>query len=139
MTPERPLPAVVGPTENALRTLLTKTLATTAIRTYPAWVILNATAGADTADGDEWRLAVSDALKVAPDVVDGVLAQLAADGLADVDGSVTSLGAAELAAARSAVAETTARLVDGVSQEDQAATRRVLDIMRHRVEDLLNA
>ena len=140
MTPERPLPTVIGPTENALRALLTKTLTTTKIRTYPAWVVLNATAAADASDVSEgWQLAVSDALKVAPDVIDGVLAQLAADGLAGVDGSLTPLGAAELAAARLAVAETTARLIDGVSPEDQAAARGVLDHLRRRAEDLLNA
>jgi hypothetical protein len=142
MTHERPLPTVIGPTENALRALLTKTLATTKIRTYSAWVVLNALsiAHAHAQDqGDAWRQATSDALKVAPPQLDEVLAHLAADGLARADGSLTTLGSLELAAARSAIAEMTARLVESVGQEEQASTRRVLDHLRRKAEDLLNA
>ncbi|TXK19638.1 hypothetical protein [Homoserinibacter sp. GY 40078] len=140
MTSERPLPTVIGPTENALRALLTKTLATTTIETYPAWVTLNAAARADESGlRDRWRVAVSDALKVSPEVVDEVIAALAAEGLIDLDDTLTPRGRAELAAARSAVAETTARLVEGVKAEEQDVTRRVLDLVRGRAEELLSA
>lgn len=139
MADARPLPTVIGPAENALRALLTRTLSTTRIRSYPAWVVLNAAGNADAAGAKEsWQRAVGDALKVDPKVVDEAVGQLVADGLVSVSGSLTTDGAAELAAARSAVAGTTARLVEGISEEEQATARRVLEQLRHRAEDLLS-
>lgn len=137
MTHERPLPTVIGPTENVLRALLAQTLAATKIGSYSAWVVLNAAAASTQEAGDAWRQTVSDALKVTPDAVDEVLSQLTADGLTNADGSVTHQGATELTRARSAVSETTARLIQGLSQDEQATTRRVLDQIRQKAEDLL--
>lgn len=137
----RPLPTVIGPTENALRALLTNTLSATRIKTYPAWVVLNAAANAEAAAAasDSWRRAVGDALKVAPIGVDEVLAQLAAAGLVSVSGSLTALGATELATARVAVARTTAVLVDGINEDEQAVARQVLERIRHQAEHLLSS
>lgn len=61
MAAVRPLPTVIGPTETALRALLTKTLASTQIPGYSAWVILNVMSNAD-GDGT-WRQAVASALR----------------------------------------------------------------------------
>jgi DNA-binding MarR family transcriptional regulator len=139
MTDTRPLPTVIGPTENALRALLTKTLSTSKIKTYQAWVVLNAANRADAAASTgSWQHAVGDALKVDRGVVNEVLAQLSTDGLVGVSGSLTPIGAAELAAARSAVAGTTAQLVEGISEEEQAVARRVLEQLRRKAEDLLS-
>src|SRR4051812_34427043 len=124
MPAARPLPTVIGPAENALRALLTKILSTTRIKTYPAWVILNAASNADaTASSGNWQLAVADALKVELGEVDEVLAQLRAAGLVGNDGSLTALGATELATGRAAVSAATSRLVDGIGEEEQTTAR----------------
>ncbi len=139
MPDARPLPTVIGQTENALRALLTRTLSTTRIKTYPAWVVLNAASNAGaTAPSVRWRRAVAEALKVEPGVVDDVVAQLSADGLARDDGSLTARGTAELVTVRTAVATTTSRLIEEVSEEAQAAARSVLDHVRRRAEELLS-
>jgi hypothetical protein len=136
MTDARPLPTVIGPTENALRALLTKILSTTRIRTYPAWVVLNGVSRSDPSDG-EWRHAVADALKVGLDELDDLLVQLRDAGLLATDGMLTPLGKVELASARSAVSAATSRLVNGISDEDQSTARRVLDHVRREADDLL--
>jgi len=134
----RPLPTVIGLAENALRALLTKILSTTRIKTYPAWVILNAASNADaTASSGHWQLAVADALKVQLGELNDVLAQLRAAGLVSNDGSLTALGASELAAGRSAVSAATSLLVDGIDAEEQTTARLVLDHVRGRAEELL--
>ncbi len=139
MPAARPLPTVIGPAENALRALLTKILSTTRIKTYPAWVVLNAASNAGaTASSGNWRLAVADALKVELGEVDEVLARLRAAGLVGNDGSPTALGATELAAGRSAVSAATSRLVDGIGEEEQTTARRVLDHVRSKAEELLH-
>ena len=138
MPPTPPLPTVIGRTENSLRALLTQILASTRIETYPAWVVLNGAASGDADDSkDDWRRAASDALKVEASVVDAVVAQLVQAGLVSANGAVTAEGAAELATARPAVAKATALLMEGVSEEEQAATRRVLEHVRDRADVLL--
>ena len=138
MPAARPLPAVIGQTENALRALLTRILSRTRIKTYPAWVTLNAASDADaTASTGHWRRAVAAALKVELGEVDAVLVQLRAEGLINSDDTPTDLGASELAAGRSAVSAATSRLVDGISEEDQTAALLVLDQIRRKAEELL--
>lgn len=141
MTAVRPLPTVIGPTENALRALLTTTLATTSIDGYPAWVTLNMASKADVggASDDSWRAAVADALKVPVGVVDGVVAQLRTVGLLADNGTLTERGAAELATAWTAVAAATSGLVAGISEADQETTRQVLDQIRRNAENALSA
>lgn len=140
MTIARPLPTLIGPTENTLRALLTKTLSTTRIKTYPAWVVLNALANAaGSGSTATHRAAAADALKVETDDVEAIVVGLRAVGLVDADDSPTAFGAAELAAARSAVSATTARLVDGIGDEEQATVRLVLEHIRARAEALLRA
>jgi len=138
MPAARPLPTVIGPAENALRALLTKILSTTRIKTYPAWVVLNAASNADAmASSGNWQIAVADALKVKLAEIYEVLAQLRAAGLVGDDGSLTALGATELATGRSAVSEATSRLVDGIGEEEQTTARLVLDHVRRKAEELL--
>lgn len=134
----RPLPTVIGPTENALRALLTKILSPTRIKTYPAWAILNAVSKSDAAtSAGNWQLAIADALKIGLNEVDGVLAQLRTAGLINDDRSLTALGSTELANGRSLVSAATSRLVDGISKDEQATARRVLDRVRHQADELL--
>lgn len=138
MSTTRPLPTVIGPTENALRALLAKVLSATQIKTYSAWVILNAAAGADaTKPNGDWRPGVADALKVDLEDMDDVLAQLRTAGMLGKDDSLTAFGAAELATGRSVVAATTAHLVDGISEEERTTARRALDHIRLKANELL--
>lgn len=133
----RPLPTVIGPTENALRALLARILSTTRIKTYPAWVILNAVSEAGDAPSDgDWKRAVADALKIELSEVEGGIAQLCAAGLVGGEGSLTTLGTTELALARAAVSSATSRLVDGIGEEEQAIARDVLDHVRRKADEL---
>lgn len=133
----RPLPSVIGRTENALRPLLTKTLSTTPITSYSGWVVLNAVATSAATQEVPWRTAVADALNVEHDVIDAVLAELRSANLIDEHAAMTRFGRAELTATRAAVAATTARLVEDLGEEEQETTRRVLDHIRIRAEALL--
>ena len=140
MTDTRPLPTVIGSTENALRALLVETLSTTAIPTYEAWVALNSAASAGVVtDAAAWRAAVADVLAKPVSVVDGAVALLERGGLVSPDGSLTDRGTAELASARGAVREATAPLLSGVAGADLQATLRVLDGVRQSAERGLRA
>ena len=139
MPSTRPLPTVTGRTENALRALLTKTLSTTAIRSYGGWVVLNAVAANASSSEPSWRIAVADALKVEQVVIDEVLDELRSANLVDDHDAVTNFGHVELSAARAAVSATTSRLVEDLSDEEQEVTRNVLDRVRIRAEELLHA
>ena len=133
-----PLPTVIGPTENALRALLLKTLATTRIKSYSAWVILNSASNQDTPSlGGRWRNTVANALKVELDVVDDTIIQLCDDGLVDSDGQLTALGTTEPTEGRAAVPGATARLVEGLGEEDQRTARLVPDHIRRKADELL--
>ncbi|NLE78635.1 MAG: hypothetical protein GX610_03475 [Rhodococcus sp.] len=132
------LPSIIGPTENALRALLTATLASTPIRTYPAWVVINAAPGQETDHPNrDWRSHIADALKVTPDSVDHTLTELREAGLVDSRGSLTRLGESARASARVAVGTATSRLLGDVSAADEATARRVLEQIRARAEQLL--
>ena len=137
MPSARPLPTVIGPTENALRALLGRTLSSTPIAGYSAWVVLNAVVAVDSSNG--WRQRAADGLKADPDEIDRVLAELRTAGLVDDSGALTAAGTAGLATARAAVTGTTLRLVEGIEEVEQETTRRVLDAIRRRAEGLLGA
>ncbi len=137
MADARPLPTLIGPAENALRALLTRTLSATRINNYTAWVILNAASGADAAPGGHWKSEVADALKVEIDDVDGALLELRVAGLIDGEGALTVLGASELARGRAEVSAATARIVQGIGDDDQMIARRVLTQVRRNAEELL--
>jgi len=132
------LAAVTGRTENALRALLSKTLAPTHINSYSAWVVLNAQAADTSASHSEWRRAAADALKVGDQFLDPIVAHLRAANLIDSNNAVSAFGQTQLTAARSAVAAATASLVEDISADEQETTRRVLDHIRFRAEALLS-
>jgi hypothetical protein len=112
-------------------------LASTTIPGYPAWVVLNAVSARDASN--EWRQRASHGLKVDPDEIDVVVGGLFAAGLVDGEGALTAAGAAELTTARAAVAEATARLVEGIDDAEQETARRVLDTIRRKAEGLLSS
>lgn len=136
MSAQRPLPTVIGPTENALRALLTKILSSTQIKTYSAWVTLNAVANAGPSSAN-WQHSVAGALKVSDSDVEACLAELRGSGLLTDEGLQTPLGIEELMQARSAVAAATARLVEDISEGDQKIVRTVLERIRDRAETML--
>lgn len=124
---------MIGFTENALRALLTSTLSSTRISTYPEWVILNAASNTDPT----WHQAVADALKIELGGVAQVIAGLRTAGLMDDGEALTEAGATELRAARSAVAATTSLLMDGISDAEQETAEPVLDRIRGNAQELL--
>lgn len=125
----RPLPTVIGPTENALRALLTRVLISTPIGGYEEWVALNyASQGVE-----DLPARVAEALKVDPQTGALAIEQLAVTGLFAADG-LTAKGRTELAHARAAVTAVTATLVEEITEADQQVTRRVLDTIRSRAE-----
>lgn len=128
--PKRPLPTLIGPAESALRALLARTLAPTAIGGYEEWVVLNI---ADSAGAPDAALrAAASALKAGEDAVLAVAARMAEAGLLDA-GSLTQRGREELAAGRRA------ELVTGIDDKDQETAAAVLDSIRIRAEALLSA
>ncbi|GAA2462786.1 hypothetical protein [Agromyces soli] len=133
----RPLPTAIGATENALRELLARVLSPTAIPGYAGWIALNTLSVAD-AHGD-WRQRAAAVLRTDSGELAAVLAELRAAGLLDEEERPTAAGAAELSAARAAVAATTLRLVEGVDETEQETTRRVLDTIRRRADELLSS
>jgi DNA-binding MarR family transcriptional regulator len=126
---ERPLPAVIGPTENALRSLLSRVLASTLIDGYDEWVALNHASGG----GNAVVSTVAAALKVDVSTSKRVLERLATKGLV-TDLRLTPTGEAQLVDARGAVAAVTATLVEGIDERDQQTARTVLDAIRERAE-----
>ncbi|NNG20859.1 hypothetical protein HJ590_15075 [Naumannella sp. ID2617S] len=137
MSSMRPLPTVIGPTENALRALLARALSSTLIPGYSAWVVLNAVNAAGP--GYNWRERTADGLKASPDDLEVVLDKLRSAGLVDGGEVLTARGAEELTAARAAVTEATRGLVEGIDEAQQETTRQVLDAIRRKAERLLSA
>lgn len=129
---DRPLPTVIGPTENALRSLLTRVLASTTIEGYEEWVALNYA----SRDDETILPRTAAALKVDVDAAARTIAQLTIKGLLAERG-LTRTGEAELLRARSAVAAVTATLVAGIGDYDQQIARKVLDTIRERAEGAL--
>ncbi|WP_040165286.1 hypothetical protein [Microbacterium gorillae] len=133
MSDSRPLPTVIGPTENALRALLTRTLSMTPIAGYTAWVVLNT--AEKVGHESELRGAVESQLHAEPAVIDHAIADLRERGMLGADGEgITSTGAAVLESARADVRAVTQGLVGDVTEADQEATRRALDAIRRRAE-----
>src|SRR5690606_33704809 len=133
--PQPSLPAVVGATENALRALLLTTLASTVIASYAEWVVLNAVsaAGTDASSSGQWRHETARTLKTDIGPIEAALRER---GLLVGETQLSDYGVAALAAARRAVGAATASLVEGISESDDAAARRVLGTLRDRAEAL---
>lgn len=136
MTPQ-PLPTVIGPTENALRALLTATLNESSIGEYVHWVALNAASREDRPTN--WRGDVANSLKVSADVVDAAVDDLCAWGLVEDAGDLTARGHQQLTLARGAVRSLTAQVVAGISESDLQTADRVLRAVQGNAERLLAA
>ena len=136
----RPLPAVVGSTENALRALLLRVLASSDLRGYEEWAALNLVSG--QAATEDVTTLVSRSLAVprqaAVVLLDGLVHRIL---LAKEDGEygLSRDGSALLAALRPRVAEATGHLLEGLSQHDIETAGRVLDHIRSRAERELAA
>lgn len=133
---QRPLPTVIGPTENALRALLSTTLRSTAIDGYEEWVALNM--AASPADEPPLIDRLSAALHVESSFAAQVLESLRDDGLLERGASTaTAQGEAELRAGRALVSTVSEKLVEGVAGDELEVAIRVLDRVRARAEELL--
>jgi DNA-binding MarR family transcriptional regulator len=130
---DRPLPTVIGPTENALRALLVQTLDATRIRGYEEWVLLNMT------DAAAPMHAIAAALRVARSRISGIADELVRRGLLADPTRLTAEGRTELAAGRVRVREMTVNLTAGIPPEHEEVCRQVLDTIRKRAEDELAA
>jgi hypothetical protein len=132
----RPLPTVIGPTENALRALLGRVLSPTTIGGYAGWVYLNIRDGFDIhAEVDQQ---VADTLKQPVAEVLSVRQRLAAAGLVDTTGRLTPLGHEQLHQGRELVAAMTDKLTDGIDAQSLKVAAEVLDTVRNRAENELS-
>jgi len=133
----RPLPAVLGSTENALRSLLAELLRTTELASYEEWVALTLV---DRHGSDETAAldAIADNLAVDADAGRDPLLSLEDKGILHrVDGSrrVSPRGATLLLETRRRVTSTTAPLVEGISAEDLAVTVAILEQVGSRARE----
>jgi hypothetical protein len=126
------LPTLVGPTENALRSLLQRILAATQITGYVEWVYLNVRDSSD-ADAQVDEL-VADALKQPISDVLAARQRLAAEGLIDAAGALTSLGQDQLLHGRALVGAATKKLTEGIPRAQLEVTAEVLETVRRRAQ-----
>ncbi|HEX5332201.1 MAG TPA: hypothetical protein VFW79_06120 [Cellulomonas sp.] len=136
-TSPRSLPAVIGPTENALRALLLRLLAATPLDSYEQWAALNLV---DRTPGADQALigAIGAGLVIDDADARAVLHSLAGTGLlhrVDDTWQVSPTGAGLLSRERRRVAEATGRLVDGIPDTDLVTAVSVLDQVRARAHD----
>jgi DNA-binding MarR family transcriptional regulator len=126
----RPLPIVIGSTENALRALLVSLIDSTPVASYEQWVAINVVADSGV---DDHIATIASALHRAPDESLALVEVLEDRGLVerrDERWRLTTQGASVLAALRDDVSDVTARIVAGLADRDVDATRRVLDTVR---------
>jgi len=136
-TPARSLPAVIGPTENALRALLLRVLEATPLASYEQWVALNLVDRHPRPD-DALTSALHQGLAIDHAQAGDVLRALEATGqLHRADGAweVSPAGIDLLAQQRERVATLTAQLLDGIAEEDLATAVRVLDHVGARARE----
>jgi hypothetical protein len=139
-TTTRTLPAVIGPTENALRAVLLAVLSRTPINGYDEWAAVNVV-DRHAGTGEETIRAVAAPLGITHPAGRAVLDTLVAKGLLDSGGvswTVSQDGATVLRQARARVAAVTARLVEGLSPADIEVAVRVLDHVRVRARGELD-
>lgn len=129
---ERPLPTIIGPTENTLRALLAKTLSPTAIRSYEEWVYLNLTAAGSS------LTAISAALRIPEHRVEAIADELVERGLLRTRTELSESGRAELAIGRKRVTQTTELLTTGIDPQHLQICGQVLDRVRATAESLLS-
>lgn len=133
--PARPLPPIVGATENALRPLLTQIVARSPIGGYDEWVYLNVRDTAD--DPAQVENLVADALKRSRDDVGAARTRLSEAGLLDTQGALTPAAREQLTRCRELVAQTTQTLTSGIDPAAVQTTIETLEIVRTRAEELL--
>lgn len=129
---DRPLPPVVGGTENALRALLVEALDASPISGYEAWIYLNVAAGAEASEKITEH--VSEVLKQPVVTVAATRSSLIDRGLLDASDRLTPAGRAELDRARALVSSITSEIVDGIEPAKLRATIETLEVVRERAE-----
>lgn len=140
-TSARPLPMVVGRTENALRALLMRSLEGTQLAGYEEWVALNLVDGR-TEGGVDVLDSVCRQLGLDRGRAALLLDALVARGLVTCERTsyaVSRDGSTLLATLRPAVAGVSRRVVEGLLVEDLDVAIRVLDRLRVEAERELTA
>ena len=132
--PERPLPPVVGATENALRALLEDVLSETSIGGYSEWVYLTIRIRAD--DSSPVEDLVSTALKEPLAAVEVLRTRMTEAGVLHADGSLTSYGRDQFDHGRELISSMTRSLTAGIDEEALTITIGTLDTIRERAEHL---
>lgn len=133
--PTRPLPPVIGATENALRPLLTHVLSGSLIGGFDEWAYLNIQDGAGHPTQVEAQ--VADALKQPREAVATIRSRLVNAGLLDASGSLTTVGREQLSDRRGLIAQTTQALTDGIDPAAVQTTIETLETVRTRAEQLV--
>ncbi|MCR6493629.1 hypothetical protein [Cellulomonas sp. P24] len=136
-SPQRPLPAALGSTENALRSLLSELLRTTELAGYEEWVALTLV---DRHGADETAIldAVTGGLAVDAAAGRHLLHSLEDKGIlhrTDDSWHLSPRGAALVTETRRRVTSTTAPLVEGITAEDLATTVTVLEQVGSRARE----
>jgi hypothetical protein len=124
----RPLPTLIGPTENSLRALLTQTLDGTQIDGYDEWVYLNMTDGGVAVE----QIAI--VLRRPRDELDVLAIRLQARGLLTSTAELTPVGQEQLKQGRALVNRMTEKLTTDLEPEQQRICAEVLDIIRMRAD-----
>ncbi|GAA2011410.1 hypothetical protein [Microbacterium ulmi] len=128
---QRPLPPVIGATENTLGALLAQTLRTSTIPSPRAWVYLNLAVGGAPAS------VIEATLQLDTDEIAELEKDLIAQGLLHAPRVLSAQGTAGLDTARALVSDATRSLTDGVSEEHEEIARQVLDTIRTNALKLL--
>ena len=126
---QRALPTVIGPTENALRSLLQSILTPSEVDNDREWAYLNLTAGGTPQSAILSTMGITSAELLA------IRVSLAARSLIDGKGELTPSGLEALAQLRPKVAEMTERLMKGIDDTEAQAAVRVLDAIRHNAAE----
>ncbi len=133
----RTLPALIGTTENTLRSLLSHLLKDTKVTGYTEWVYLNISCTSDDHDKVDQLVAAELNQSIADVAV--TRQQLGAKGLIDAVGGLTPLGHDQLLRGRNLVLAITEKLTHGIQKEQLEVTAQVLDTIRHRANQELLA
>ncbi len=127
----RPLPTVIGPTENTLRALLLTVLEPTAVNSYAEWAYLNLSSGGAPDP------AILSALQITTADLAEIRAELRERGLVDLTCLPTAAGSAELTGARARVTAMTQTVMSGIDPSDARVAAHVLDAVRNNAEQQL--
>ena len=126
---QRALPTVIGPTENALKSLLQSILTPSDVNDDREWAYLNLTAGGTP------QSAILSTMGITSTELRAIRAELGTRSLVDGKGELTPSGLKALAQLRPKVSAMTERLMAGIDDVDAQVAVHVLDAIRHNAAE----